>query len=687
LLQLAAVAGRRLDLGVLRALAPEVDLSRWLTVCADVAVLEVGDEGWRFAHHKLRAGVLDALPNDTRPRLHRQVAETLERSFPERVEEQVGLLAHHWERAEDPEKAIGYLSRAGDQARLAYAHQEAIDYYERALTFLKERGEHERAARTLMKLGLTYHTAFDFRSARQAYEEGFALWQRAGQTRVDAVLPPAPHALRIRWLEPPTLDPTKAGDIFSIALIDQLFCRLVDSGSEMNIVPGVAQSWEVSEAGQKYVFRLRDDVYWSDSTPVTAGDFEFACKRVLDPAAKLPYANKLYVIKGAGAFHQGEAAWKDVGVCAIDKTTLLVELEGPTGHFLYLLTSMAYPVPRHVVEAHGEAWTEVENLVTNGPFKLQTWKRGETMVLVRNPGYYGRFGGNVQRVELSLLEDQSAALEMYAADDLDVLDIQFLSPAKLERARQRYAGDYVTKPVLSLSYVRFDASRPPFDDVRVRRAFILATDRETQADVIRRGISFPATGGFVPPGMPGHSAGIGLPYDPEQARQLLAEAGYPGGRGFPVLDVLIPPVPTSHKVIEYMQAQWRENLGIEISWQTAEFAVFLDRARKEPPHVLISAEAADYPDPDVFLSVNFLWEESGWRNETYEGLVEQARRTIDQGERMKLYGQADRILVEEAALMPLVYWRSHLLIKPWVTRYPTSAIKDCFWKDVVIEPH
>jgi ABC-type oligopeptide transport system substrate-binding subunit len=455
----------------------------------------------------------------------------------------------------------------------------------------------------------------------------------------------------------------------------------------MNIVPGVAQSWEVSEGGQKYVFHLRDDVCWSDSTPVTAGDFEYAWKRVLDPAARSPYANMLYVIKGARAFHRGEAAWKDVGVRAIDKVTLLVELEGPTGHFPYLLTKIAYPVPRHVVEARGEAWTKVENLVSNGPFKLQVWKRGEAMVLVRNPGYYGRFGGNVQRVELSLLADQSAALEMYAADDLDILDIRFFSPAKIERARQRYAGEYVTKPILGTGYVRFDASRPPFDDVRVRRAFTLAIDKETLADVIRKGCVFPATGGFVPPGMPGHSAGIGLPYDPERARQLLAEAGYPGGRGFPVVDALMPQLPVTPETGEYMRMQWRENLGIEILWRAAEVAVFLDRARKEPPHVLLNAEEADFPDPDTFLSVDFLWEVSGWRNEAYEGLVEQARRAIDQEERMKLYGQADRILVEEASLMPLVYWRSHLLVKPWVTRYPMSAIKDSFWKDVVIEPH
>ncbi|NIO68072.1 MAG: hypothetical protein GTN71_03175, partial [Anaerolineae bacterium] len=598
------------------------------------------------------------------------------------------LIADHLELAGRSAEATNYLLQAGDRARGLYAHQEAIGSYRRALALLKEQGEHERAARTLMKLGLTYHTAFDFQQARQAYEEGFALWQRAGEIQEGVPPPPAPHALRVVWQTPPTtLDPTIPGDIYSLAVIDQLFSGLLELTPEMDVVPEVAQSWEMVEGGRKYVFHLRDDVRWSDGTPVTAEDFEYAWKRVLDPATRSPVASLLYDVKGARAFHQGDASAPDsVGVRALDEVTLVVELEEPTGYFLHLLAHNAtYPVPRHVVEAHGEAWTEPGNIVTNGPFRLESWQRGESMVLARNPDYHGRFRGNVQWVELPFGE-RLAGLEMYEADSLDIFFIDDLSAPERDRAWQRHAGEYISAPSLQTSYVGFDVSRPPFDDPRVRRAFALAADKETLVDVVLRGYAAPALGGFIPPGMPGHSAGIGLPYDPDQARQLLAEAGYPDGDGFPVVEALTG---RGDLVLqsEYLQAQWRENLGVEITWETMEPGMFLDQLRREPSHVFLLGWSADYPDPDNFLRASPIRHDTRWQNETYDRLVEEARRVMEQEERMKLYQQADRILVEEAVILPLLHRRFHLLVKPWVSKFPTSAIKEWFWKDVIIEPH
>ncbi len=377
-----------------------------------------------------------------------------------------------------------------------------------------------------------------------------------------------------------------------------------------------------------------------------------------------------------------------MGVRALDEFTLVVELEGPTGYFLQLLAYTAtYPVPRHAVEAHGEAWTEVAHIVTNGPFRLEAWRQGESMFLVRNPEYHGRFRGNLQRVELTLIpsKEWAAQLELYEADGLDILDMAFFPPTELYDARQRHAGEYVSLPWLATTYVVFDMRRPPFDDLWVRRAFVLALDRETLADVAMKGDVFPATGGFVPPGMPGHSAGIALPYDPERARELLAEAGYPGGRGFPIVDALA--FHGTEPAVEYLQAQWRESLGIEIIWEIMEWGMYLDRLDREPPHTCLAGWMADYPDPDNFLRVSPIRRYTGWQNKAYDSLVEEARRATDQEERMRLYQQADRILVEEAAIMPLTYRRYHLLVKPWVKKSPTSPMKVWFWKDVIIEPH
>jgi len=368
----------------------------------------------------------------------------------------------------------------------------------------------------------------------------------------------------------------------------------------------------------------------------------------------------------------------------LDEVTLLVELEEPTAYFPYLLALRAtFPVPRHVVEAHGEAWTEMGKIVTNGPFRLETWQPGGTGVLSRNPTYHGRFRGNLQQVELFLREDPSVILEVYEADGLDIIwSLWNLPISEWNRTLQQHAEEYVSLPEMSTHYVKFNVNWPPFDDPRVRRAFVLATDRETLADVVTRGYVFPATGGFVPPGLPGHSAGIGLSYDPEKARQLLADAGYPDGLGFPVVHALAPQ--GREPWCEYLSAQWQENLGVDIPWETAEWTTFFDRLGRASPPIAIDGWVADYPDPDNFLRVWLQQQQIDWRNETYARLVEKARRVMDQGERMELYGQADRILVKEAVIMPLVYRRWHMMVKPWVNKIPTWVIK---WKDVIIEPH
>jgi ABC-type oligopeptide transport system substrate-binding subunit/class 3 adenylate cyclase len=581
-LQLAAVVGRVFLYHVLAEFArkeQELD-GHLLTLQREEMIRErarLPELEYIFKHHLTQEAAYNGLLKKERRLYHRQVAEALGRLFPERVEEQLGLLAHHWERAGAAEKATEYLLRAGDQARMAYAHREAIDYYQRALKILKEREELERAARTLMKLGLTFHTAFEFRRARRAYQEGFALWQRAGERQEGISPAPASHALRVnsRYGDPLSLDPTLPNDLGSGLVIRQLFSGLVELSPELDIVPDVARSWEVSEGGRRYLFHLRDDVRWSDGRQVTAGDFEYAWKRVLDPTSGSRNAGQLYDVKGARAFHRGEAGRGQVGVRALDEATLAVDLEGPTGYFLHLLTAHnTYPLPRHVVEAQGEAWTEVGKIVSNGPFRLEGWRRGKSLLLARNQKYHGRFRGNVQQVEVSTQVDRSATLESYEADGLDVLDL--LVPT-MDRAPQRHPEEYVTAPRLFTSYVGFNVSRPPFDDRRVRRALALATDRERLADVVLPGHVSPATGGFIPPGMPGHSPGISLPYDPEAARHLLAEAGYPGGRGFPALDCLTRISPVYDLVCKYLEGQWLENLGIGIAWQQVEWGRFQDR--------------------------------------------------------------------------------------------------------------
>ena len=328
----------------------------------------------------------------------------------------------------------------------------------------------------------------------------------------------------------------------------------------------------------------------------------------------------------------------------------------------------------------------IENI---GPFELHAWQRGDSMLLARNRKYHGRFTGNLELVHLSFVDysDPIGMLETYATGGLDILELTFFPPAEVERVRQRHAGEYISVPQLSTAYVGFDTSRPPFDDVRVRRAFILATDRQRLADPFLPGFFTPASGGFVPHGMPGHSPGIALPYDPEQARQLLADARYPGGRGFPRVALLAWTGPGPSLVCEYLREDWWKNLGVEVVQETEDFGILTDRLGWARSHLFFWGNYPPYADPHVFLGTESPRRETRWRNETYDKLVEKARRMMDQEQRLDLYRQADRILIEQAAIMPVAYVGRQLLMKPWVTRYPACAMPRAFWKDVIIEPH
>jgi oligopeptide transport system substrate-binding protein len=455
---------------------------------------------------------------------------------------------------------------------------------------------------------------------------------------------------------------------------------------DMDVVPEVARSWEVLDEGYKYVFHLRDDVYWSDDTPLTAADFVYAWQRVLTLDKSSTMARYLFDIKGSKALAQGELTDPtQLGVYAPDRQTLVVELEWPTSYFPQLLALPVFsPVPRHVVEKYGLAWTDPAHLVSYGPFLLGEWQPGHSLTLTRNPRYQGQFMGNVQHISVlfDLLPPETLAL--YEANQLDLIHVDMFLQREL--MQQRYATEYFSNPSLHIQYIGFNTTLTPFDDKRVRQAFALALDKETLVSLVLEGYRFPADGGFIPAGMPGHSPGIGLPYDPERARQLLAAAGYPDGKNFPAIECLLKPY---HKPeYEYLREQWRRVLGVEITWQAMAWDKLLNRLNHTPPHLFMIGWSPDFPDPDNLLRVGALFgDKLRWHNDTYLALVEEARQLANQAERMRLDQQADKILVEEAAIIPLYYHQAHSLVKSWISRFPTSPLSLVFWKDVVIEPH
>ena len=284
---------------------------------------ENGDLVFAFSHALIPTTLVEGLRMLQRRRLHKRAAKALE----ERDPENFSALAWHLLEAGQTEQGVEYLLLAGDQARSQYAHQEAIDSYLQALDFAKETEDHARAARTLMKLGLTYHNAFRYKESRQAYEEGFIYLQRSPEAAGARKASSAPHPLRITSLPPVTLDPGLVIDTTSSNFISELFSGLVHLTPDLNVVPDVARSWDVLAGGREYRFHLRDNVFWSDGRQVTAGDFEYAWKRILDPSLQTFASDFFLDIKGARGYASGDGAPTDVGILAVDDLTLIVELE------------------------------------------------------------------------------------------------------------------------------------------------------------------------------------------------------------------------------------------------------------------------------------------------------------------------------------------------------------------------
>jgi ABC-type oligopeptide transport system substrate-binding subunit/serine/threonine protein kinase len=700
-LQLGALLGRTFEYQLLAAVSSldeESMIDALETTEAAQLIEEVqhatpsGRPTFTFTHALIHSTLLSNLSTLRRQRYQRQVALALEESFPERREELAPLLGRYFAEAGNGDKGVDYLMIAGDRAREVFAYDEAIEAYDQALLFLKEGDNHERAARLFMKLGLTYHNVFAFESAQEAYEQGFAEWQRAAEKDAanDFSKTAAPHPFRAAVGElPSVLDPSLARNSYDLWVIRQLFSGLLHLTADDELVPDVAHSWEVLDGGRTYIFNLRDDVLWSDGQPVTAADFETAWKRAMDPDNDQGYGEIFFDIQGARAYRQREMDDPDqIGVEVADSRTLIVKLEGPTSYFLPIMAaSVSAPVPSHIAERHGPEWTGQPHIVTNGPFKIHSWNQEHSVILERYRDYHGRFHGNLSQVVLEKIHAK-VEMERYEQNELDIL--YPYGHGSLKEGRQfiqHHPNEYISMPSSGTMYLAFDVTRPPFDDARVRQALVLAVDRNTMANRVLQGLNFPAGGGFVPPGIPGHVPGIALPYDPARAREKLAEAGFPGGEGFPLTQGLVHTYGNRHLVADYVSFQLKTNLDIQLLFEKVHWKDYNDRLESDRPLIRVNIWAGDYADPDAYLRFASWLDVSGWRNERYEALVESARRMADLEQRMAMYHEAQQILVQEAPFLALSYSRDHVLIKPWLPGLPASIINGNILKDIVMEPH
>ncbi|MGW8249217.1 MAG: BREX system ATP-binding domain-containing protein [Anaerolineales bacterium] len=648
---------------------------------------------YRFRHSLYREYLYQHLGEIDRSWIHGRVAAALEELYGNTASQIAAQLGWHYRQAGETSKAIHYLLLAGDQAQQRYAYAEAIGHYQTAVDLLKESGDTEQVSRTLLKLGMAYHANLEFERSQQAYAEGFSLWHHIDASKSSASLVPAQHPLRIYWKVPEHLnkiiDDTQ---LFSI-ICNQVFCGLVSYIPEMGIIPDGAGSWEILDDGLRYIFHLRPDAAWSDGVSVTAQDYIIAWVRALNPALKPINANLLFDLKGARDYYHGMGSAEEIGVNELDPFTLQVELEQPAGYFLHLLAyNYTFPVPSHVLEAHGESWAIPGRVVTNGSFKIDEWQGGQRMMLSRNPNYHGIYQGNVNCIDLRNISDILECLKLYDADEIDIL-----GPGDFMRAltlgydlNLRYPGEYILLPDHGLCTIVLNRTVKPFDDLRVRQAFMHAIDKSIIAN-IPLSIFIPATGGLVPPSLPGHLPGIGLKFDPQRARQLLDEAGYPGGAGLPEMSVVVMDSPGFRLAVDILVNQWREVLGIEVGriLKPRRPGLHVKQSLEEGQRIALFQVGPDYPDCDWFLRCfvdDFVRSSTEWHIETYDQLLQAARLELDQQRRLKLYQEADKLIIEQAIVAPYYYSVTPTVIKPWV-KLPSCDFAYQLWKDFMIEPH
>ena len=613
---------------------------------------------YRFKHALIQDVCYRTLLSERRVSLHRSAAEYLEQEQARNADDALGLIARHWLAAEDEAKAVTYLTRAGDRARFVHALDEAVDEYRLLLPLLERRGDQQTMALVLFKLALALHASLRFAEANEIFQEAFPLWQTPQpKTETKATLRVAMPVL------PSRPDPRDAFNVADVQLQMALNDRLVERWPEATIVPSLAERWEISSDGLRYLFHLREGLRWSDEQPITAHDVEYGIKRILDPAHPGLPVEIYYVLEHAQNYALGKAPRADeVGVKALDDRTVEFRLEAPAPYFLSVVNRAdCGPQPRHAIEQHGDSWTSPEHHVASGAFH-QLERSPERIVLERRatPGRTG----NVARVELVAATD-TAIVDLYLQDEIDIA---------APRVTQDLSGflDSVPEelqfgPAAWLIYLSLDTSHPALANTDFRRALAHTIDRERLAMIAPANLIV-ATGGAVPPMLEGHTPDITPRYDAGLAQTLLRSSGVTGAE----LTIACQEGTTLRPLVDIITASWTNVLSIDAhvrevtidEWIAAE-------GHAELGPIVPLVWFPGYTDPEYYLRLLLHTDSkpnvSRFSDPPYDELLERGRREPDARSRLELYHQADRIAVSElAALIPLAYGRNPVIVKPHV---------------------
>ena len=480
------------------------------------------------------------------------------------------------------------------------------------------------------------------------------------------------------WADPPTLDPHLTSDTTSAGLVVEIFSGLVALNTDLQLVPDIAESWEINEDGTVYTFHIRDDAKFHDGKRVIADDFKWSMQRAAHPDTASPVADTyLNDIVGVEAVLEGET--EDIsGITVIDDSTLQIEIDAPKAYFLAKLTyPTAYVLDSENVVSGGRTWTDTPN--GTGPFRLKEYRIGERIILERNEHYY-RERANVDSIAMNLAGGQSMA--MYENDEIDITGVGLFDLDRvLDPSEPLHEELVVAPPDFSISYVGFNASMPPFDDPKFRQALNHAVDKHLISNEVLSGLVEPAYG-ILPPGFPGFNQDLtGLEYDPDLARQLLEESEYADPATRPRIVVTVPGTGgTIGLDLEVVIEMWKQELGVEVEIQQVEWATYLQdlNQHKFQAYAGLGWEA-DYPDPQDFLDILFHTESSlnhgMYSNLEADAILEEARTETDVERRVELYQQAEELIVQDGAWLPLWYsGERYVLIKDYVKDYRVTPM-------------
>lgn len=481
--------------------------------------------------------------------------------------------------------------------------------------------------------------------------------------------------------EPQGLDPHLVSGVIEHNILMSLLEGLcAEDPKTLQPVPGAAEKWEISDDGTVYTFTLRENGRWSNGDPVTAEDFRFSFERILSPRLAGEYAYMLHVIKNARAFNEGRITdFSDVGVKVMGDKVLQITLEAPTAYFLSVQSHFCYfPVHKATILEHGKiddrdtGWTRAGSFVGNGPFQLEEWKVNEVIRVKPNPAYWDAAAVKLAGIEFYPVKQAETEERMFRAGQLDRTNT--IPLPKLDTYKQKFPNLLRRDPYLATAYYLFNTTRKPFNDPRVRKAFSLAINRQAICDRILKGGQTPALY-LTPPDTAGFTSRSALAGTLDEARKLLADAGYPGGQGFPDVDLLYNTSDNQRIMAEIVQQMWNRELGVKVNLVNQEWKVYMDTRRKLDFSICRAGWTADYNDPMSFLDLFVTGggnNNTGWSSAAYDAAIAEAGRTTGEP-RMEAFQRAEALLAAELPILTLYHYRTVNLVHPRVQGWnPTN---------------